>query len=225
MRIKKIKYQGIEYDSKLEAVWSVFMNQALVFAGNLLPHPKYLQDITNWIPDFLYLTPAGNNILIDVKGIRKASEWHNPKTIKYKAYRDALVSSKKRILASQWNNSDYQLLIVGYKLRFDRDTLMLSEKKCIVPFGLLYEPADNVHGYTYSPVTFIKHVYFIPDDDRYGSFDLNVYHFAKVDGTECLVCGEIINEYNYLTLKDEKSISSVFNRIGDYFEKNTYLNE
>ena len=32
-------------------------------------------------------------------------------------------------------------------------------------------------------------------------------------------------EYNYLTLKDEKSISSTFNRIVDYFEKNTYLNE
>ncbi len=214
---KRVTYRGINYDSKLEAVWSVFMEQALDW--NTLPHPEYLLnmgEIKYWLPDFLFVTPVGNNILIDVKGIRKTSEWHDPEAMRFKSYANMLQLSKSKILdKSEWNAFDYKVLIVGYKLRLDRDTLMLSEKKCIVPFGLLYEPSRTPAGYTYAPVTFVKHA-----DDEF--IDI---HFAKVNDDECYVCGEDIDADNYFTMQDEKRIASVFNRIRDYFEQNVYLNE
>ena len=172
--------------------------------------------INGGIPDFLCVTPIGNNILIDVKSIRTTSEWHDPETIRLKTYRNMLEFSKTKILdKSEWNVSDYKVLIVGFKLRLDRDRMMLSEKKCIVPFGLLYEPAVGPLGYAYTPVTFVKHA-----DDV-----LIDIHFAKVYDDECYVCGEDIDEDNYFTLQDEKRIGAVFNRIRDYFEQNMYLNE
>ena len=173
-------------------------------------------EIKYWLPDFLFVTPVGNNILIDVKGIRKTSEWHDPEAMRFKSYANMLQLSKSKILdKSEWNAFDYKVLIVGYKLRLDRDTLMLSEKKCIVPFGLLYEPSRTPAGYTYAPVTFVKHA-----DDEF--IDI---HFAKVNDDECYVCGEDIDADNYFTMQDEKRIASVFNRIRDYFEQNVYLNE
>jgi hypothetical protein len=216
MHNKKIKYDNMLFDSKIEASWYDFMQHSLLW--DVLPQPKYLEDIKRWVPDFLMLAPSGNNILIDVKGVRTSEIWHNPIQHKHDVYREFLINSKERILnKSEWNKHDYKILIVGFKLRFDRDSLMLSEKKSILPFGLLYEPADNDVGYTSHPVYFIKHI------EPMNNISFGFAELGCDQHNECVICGKEVSEENFITLREEKIISSIFNQTHRFFESNEYL--
>ena len=110
MKAIPIKLDGIQFRSKLEARWYLFMKR---LGWNIIYEPE-IEGLSNWIPDFLIIG-KNKKILVDVKPIDNVEDWDkNP--------------DKKRIEESGIKNLPYELLILGSNLQLDGQSRM----------GLLY---------------------------------------------------------------------------------------
>ena len=110
MKAIPIKIDGIQFRSKLEARWYLFMKR---LGWNIIYEPE-IDGLKNWIPDFLIIG-KDKKILVDVKPIDKIEDWEkHPDRI--------------RIEESGIKNLPYELLILGTNLQLDGNSEM----------GLLY---------------------------------------------------------------------------------------
>ena len=111
MKAIPIKIDGIQFRSKLEARWYLFMKRL----GWKIMYEPEIKGLNNWIPDFLIIG-FGKKILVDVKPIDTVEDWEkNPDRI--------------RIENSGIKNlPEYELLILGTNLQLDGKNQM----------GLLY---------------------------------------------------------------------------------------
>ena len=117
MKAIPIIYEGIQFRSKLEARWYIFMKK---LGWNVVYEPE-IEGINGWIPDFLIIGEC-HKTLVDVKGIDRVTDWCNSKwdneknksiiTSKHKDYDKILNSGIK-------NLHDYELLILGSNLQLD----------------------------------------------------------------------------------------------------------
>jgi len=106
-----IKIDGIQFRSKLEGRWYLFMKR---LGWNIIYEPD-IKGLNNWIPDFLIIG-KNKKILVDVKPIDTVKDWEK--------HPDRIRIEESGIK----NLPDYELLILGTNLRLDGDSLM----------GLLY---------------------------------------------------------------------------------------
>jgi len=111
MKAIPIKIDGIQFRSKLEARWYLYMKRL----GWKIMYEPEIKGLNNWIPDFLIIG-KNKKILVDVKPIDTVEDWEkNPDRI--------------RIENSGIKNlPEYELLILGTNLQLDGDSRM----------GLLY---------------------------------------------------------------------------------------
>ena len=108
MKAIPIIYEGIQFRSKLEARWYIFMKK---LGWNIAYEPE-IEGINGWIPDFLIIGKE-HKILVDVKPIDRAKDWdtHHPD------YNKILNSGIKKL-------HDYELLILGTNLQLDENESM-----------------------------------------------------------------------------------------------------
>jgi len=111
LKPKPIKIDGIQFRSKLEGRWYLFMKR---LGWNIIYEPD-IKGLNNWIPDFLIIG-KDRKILVDVKPIDTVKDWEK--------HPDRIRIEESGIK----NLPDYELLILGTNLRLDGDSLM----------GLLY---------------------------------------------------------------------------------------
>ena len=111
MKAIPIKIDGIQFRSKLEARWYLYMKRL----GWKIMYEPEIKGLNNWIPDFLIIG-KNKKILVDVKPIDTVEDWEkNPDRI--------------RIENSGIKNlPEYELLILGTNLQLDGKNQM----------GLLY---------------------------------------------------------------------------------------
>jgi len=111
MRSIPIKIDGIQFRSKLEGKWYLFMKR---LGWNIIYEPE-IEGLNNWIPDFLIIG-KDKKILVDVKPIDTVEDWEkHPDRIRIE--NSGIKDLKK-----------YELLILGTNLRLDGQSRM----------GLLY---------------------------------------------------------------------------------------
>lgn len=106
MKAKPIIYEGIQFRSKLEARWYIFMKK---LGWNIIYEPE-IDGLYGWLPDFLIIGEC-HKTLVDVKPIDKAKEWKN--------HPDAF-----KILNAAKKLPDYELLILGTNLQLDKNESM-----------------------------------------------------------------------------------------------------
>jgi len=107
MIAKPVIHEGIQFRSKLEARWYIFMKK---LGWNVVYEPE-IEGINGWIPDFLIIGKE-HKILVDVKPIDRAKEWDT-----HPDYDKILNSGIKKL-------HDYELLIVGTNLQLDENASM-----------------------------------------------------------------------------------------------------
>jgi len=107
MKAKQINIDGIQFRSKLEGRWYLFMKRL----GWHIEYEPDIEGLNGWIPDFLIIGKK-HKILVDVKPIDRADEWNtHPDNNKI------LNSGVKKL-------HDYELLIVGTNLQLDKGDSM-----------------------------------------------------------------------------------------------------
>ena len=121
-KAKPIIYEGIQFRSKLEARWYIFMKK---LGWNIIYEPE-IKGLNGWIPDYLIIGKQ-HKILVDVKPIDKSEEWeasyYDDKkgkhiiTKKHKDYDKIMNSGIKKL-------HDYELLILGTNLQLDENESM-----------------------------------------------------------------------------------------------------
>jgi hypothetical protein len=107
-----IKIEGIQFRSKLEARWYLFMKR---LKWRIEYEPQEIPEINGWIPDFIIMG-KDRKILVDVKPIYSKNDW------------DHTHVSYNKILYSGIQETKYELLIVGASLDLGGSA-----------FGVLYE--------------------------------------------------------------------------------------
>ena len=111
MKAIPIKIDGIQFRSKLEARWYLFMKRL----GWHIEYEPDIEGLNGWIPDYKIIG-KDKKILVDVKPIDKVEDWEKH-------------PDRKRIEESGIKNLlDYELLILGTNLQLDGNSQM----------GLLY---------------------------------------------------------------------------------------
>ena len=105
MKAKPILYEGINFRSKLEARWYIFMKK---LGWNIIYEPE-IEGINGWIPDFLII--GKKKILVDVKPIDKYEEWEDH-------------PDRPKIENSGVVNLNYEILILGTNLELNGDGKM-----------------------------------------------------------------------------------------------------
>ena len=110
-----IKIEGIQFRSKLEAKWYLFMKR---LQWRIEYEPQELPEINGWIPDFMIMG-KDKKILVDVKPIYSVDDWNKNHP------------SYKKILESGIKNTKYELLILGASFNLGGSV-----------FGILYEHPD-----------------------------------------------------------------------------------
>ena len=102
MKAIPIKIDGIQFRSKLEGRWYLFMKK---LGWNIIYEPD-IEGLNNWIPDFLIIG-KDRKILVDVKPIHTLKDWEKH-------------PDRTRIEESGIKNlPDYELLILGTNLQLD----------------------------------------------------------------------------------------------------------
>ena len=102
MKAIPIKIDGIQFRSKLEGRWYLFMKR---LGWNIIYEPE-IEGLNNWIPDFLIIGKE-KKILVDVKPIHTVEDWEkHPDRIRIEN------SGIKNLKA-------YELLILGTNLQLD----------------------------------------------------------------------------------------------------------
>ena len=191
MKAIPIKIDGIQFRSKLEARWYLFMKRL----GWKIMYEPEIKGLNNWIPDFLIIG-FGKKILVDVKPIDTVEDWEkNPDRI--------------RIENSGIKNlPEYELLILGTNLQLDGKNQM----------GLLYT-RDEFWEEGKEPVVLQDHnraecVFSIGDDgkqigfmDTIGSWSCRI---TGDGGKTYLIRGNGINNAD----THLKSIDKMWNEAG-----------
>lgn len=121
MKAIPIKINGIQFRSKLEAKWYLFMKK---LKWNIEYEPLELEGIDGWIPDFIIIG-KNKKILVDVKPIHSQEEWE-----KHPDY-------EKIIEKSGFRKTDYEILILGSSLQLNFDDGYATG------FGILHEMTKN----------------------------------------------------------------------------------
>ena len=106
MKAIPIIYEGIQFRSKLEARWYIFMKK---LGWNVVYEPE-IEGINGWIPDFLIIG-KDRNILVDVKPINRIDDWS-----KHPDCKKILNSGIEELCCK---DRSYELLIVGSNLQLD----------------------------------------------------------------------------------------------------------
>ena len=106
MKAIPIIYEGIQFRSKLEARWYIFMKK---LGWNVVYEPE-IEGINGWIPDFLIIG-KDRNILVDVKPINRIDDWS-----KHPDCKKILNSGIEELCCK---DQSYELLIVGSNLQLD----------------------------------------------------------------------------------------------------------
>jgi|688.fasta_scaffold1044264_1 hypothetical protein len=120
------KIDGIQFRSKLEARWYLFMRR---LQWRIEYEPQEIEGIDGWIPDFIIIG-KNKKILVDVKPIYSLDEWNKNHP------------SYKKILESGIKNTKYELLILGASFDLGGNA-----------FGILYEHNDLYDDYFISSET------------------------------------------------------------------------
>jgi hypothetical protein len=201
MKAIPIKIDGIQFRSKLEARWYLFMKR---LGWNIIYEPE-IEGLSNWIPDFLIIG-KNKKILVDVKPIDTVEDWDkNP--------------DKKRIEESGIKNLPYELLILGSNLQLDGQNRM----------GLLYvrdafweEGRDSVELQGYECA---ECVFSLADDGKQIGF------MDTMGGWHCRISGDGGKTYlirdNGINNADThlKSIDEMWNEAGTQLQWNTPTSE
>ena len=129
---RPIKIDGIQFRSKLEGRWYLFMKRL----GWHIEYEPDIKGLNGWIPDFLIIGKE-HKILVDVKPIDRAKEW------------DTHPDHDKILNSGIKNLPDYELLILGTNLQLDgsesmgifyiRDTKLVqkeNKEKVICPSSI-----------------------------------------------------------------------------------------
>jgi hypothetical protein len=143
-----IKIDGIQFRSKLEARWYLFMKR---LQWRIEYEPQELPEINGWIPDFMIIG-KDKKILVDVKPIYSVDDWNENHP------------SYKKILESGIKNTKYELLILGASFDLGGNA-----------FGVLYEHREYLKEYNYdpfsdSPVVFTSYGFkigFLPSESNW----------------------------------------------------------
>jgi len=107
MKAIPIKIDGIQFRSKLEGRWYLFMKK---LGWNIIYEPE-IEGLNNWIPDFLIIG-KDRKILVDVKPIDTEDDWEkHPDRIRIE---DSGIK----------NLPQYELLILGTNLQLDGENRM-----------------------------------------------------------------------------------------------------
>jgi len=201
MKAIPIKIDGIQFRSKLEGRWYLFMKK---LGWNIIYEPD-IEGLNNWIPDFLIIG-KDRKILVDVKPIHTLKDWEKH-------------PDRTRIEESGIKNlPDYELLILGTNLQLDgknhmgvfyvREQYYDSEKKT----EFIGELSNSSH-----PV-------FSKVDGRYGFMDHR-------GGWHCRITGEggktyiFRNSYGPGTYSDYQEIDNMWNEAGTQLQWNTPTSE
>ena len=135
MKPQPVRKNGIQFRSKLEARWYLFMKR---LQWNIEYEPQEIPKINGWIPDFIIIGKT-KKILVDVKPIYSSEEWNS----NHPDY--------NKILNSGIKNTEYELLILGASFDLGNSS-----------FGILYEHLEydnsvNKH-FEESPAIFTEYV-------------------------------------------------------------------
>jgi hypothetical protein len=143
MKAIPIKINGIQFRSKLEAKWYLFMKK---LEWNIEYEPLELEGINGWIPDFIIIG-KNKKILVDVKPINSQEEWE-----KHPDY-------EKIIEKSGFKKTNYEILILGSSLKLNFDDT------CTIGFGIhhqMQKDIDNNICLFVSEAVFTSHNGFLP---------------------------------------------------------------
>ena len=201
MKAIPIKIDGIQFRSKLEARWYLFMKR---LGWNIIYEPD-IEGLNNWIPDFLIIG-FEKKILVDVKPIDTVEDWEkHPDRI--------------RIENSGIKDLPYELLILGTNLQLDGQDRM----------GLLYV-RDSFWEEGKEPVVLQDYssadcVFSIGDDEKQIGF------MDTLGGWHCRITGDGGKTYlirdNGINNADThlKSIDEMWNEAGTQLQWNTPTSE
>jgi hypothetical protein len=201
MKAIPIKIDGIQFRSKLEARWYLFMKR---LGWNIIYEPD-IEGLNNWIPDFLIIG-KDKKILVDVKPIDTVEDWEkHPDRI--------------RIENSGIKDLPYELLILGTNLQLDGQDRM----------GLLYV-RDSFWEEGKEPVVLQDYssadcVFSIGDDEKQIGF------MDTLGGWHCRITGDGGKTYlirdNGINNADThlKSIDEMWNEAGTQLQWNTPTSE
>jgi len=123
MRAIPITYKGINFRSKLEARWYIFMKS---LGWNVEYEPE-VEGLNNWLPDFLIIG-NGTKILVEVKPFNSLKDFSS----------DYAVDTFKKINNSNWSKLSFDaVIVVG-------STLNLGRSNCGESFigGEIMRPVD-----------------------------------------------------------------------------------
>jgi len=185
------KIDGIQFRSKLEARWYLFMKR---LQWRIEYEPQELPEINGWIPDFMIIG-KDRKILVDVKPIYSVDDWNKNHP------------SYKKILESGIKNTKYELLIVGASFDLGGSA-----------FGVLYEhreyDKDLLESIDYycdpfpdSPVVFTSNGFrfgFLPSESDW----------------ECRITGEGGKVYLYEGDDNYKKLEEIWNECGSQLQWN-----
>lgn len=202
MKAIPIKIDGIQFRSKLEARWYLFMKRL----GWKIMYEPEIKGLNNWIPDWLIIG-KDRKILVDVKPIDTVEDWEkNPDRI--------------RIENSGIKNlPEYELLILGTNLQLDGKNQM----------GLLYT-RDAFWEEGKEPVVLQDHssaecVFSIGDDGKQIGFmdTIGSWHcrITGEGGKTYLIRDNGINNAN----THLKSIDEMWNEAGTQLQWNAPTSE
>ena len=201
MKAIPIKIDGIQFRSKLEGRWYLFMKK---LGWNIIYEPD-IKGLNNWIPDFLIIG-KDRKILVDVKPIDTEDDWEK--------HPDRIRIEESGIK----NLPQYELLILGTNLQLDgknhmgvfyvREQYCDSEKKTEF-IGELSDSSDPV---------------FSKVDGGYGFMD-------HQGGWHCRITGEggktyiFRDSYGPGTSSDYQEIDTMWNEAGTQLQWNTPTSE
>ena len=185
------KIDGIQFRSKLEARWYLFMKR---LQWRIEYEPQELPEINGWIPDFMIIG-KDRKILVDVKPIYSTDDWNENHP------------SYKKILESGIKNTKYELLILGASFDLGGNA-----------FGVLYEhpeyPKDLIESKDYycdpfpnSPVVFT-------------SYGFQIGFLPAEFSWECRITGEGGKIYLYEGNDKYKRLEEVWNECGSQLQWN-----
>jgi len=180
-----IKIEGIQFRSKLEARWYLFMKR---LQWRIEYEPQELPEINGWIPDFMIIG-KDRKILVDVKPIYSVDEWNKNH------------SSYKKILNSGIKNTKYELLILGASFNLGGSA-----------FGILYEHHEHLKEYMEEKDCYYDP---FPDSPVvFTEYKAQIGFLPAEFGWECRITGEGGKIYLYEGSSMYKRLEEVWNECG-----------
>lgn len=202
MKAIPIKIDGIQFRSKLEGRWYLFMKK---LGWNIIYEPE-IEGLNNWIPDFLIIG-KDRKTLVDVKPIDTKEDWEK--------HPDRIRIEESGIK----NLTQYELLILGTNLQLDGHNHM----------GILYvrEPRYNEEKKKYEGFEELN----ASSDPTFSKVD-GKYGFMDHQGNwHCRITGEggktyiFRDSYGPGKYSDYQFIDHMWNEAGTQLQWNTPTSE